>query len=586
MSLVMVSLHVPSRSGAVHVATTKRHYQGKTYTSHLLRRSVRVGRQVKHETLGNLSHLPEPLIDLIRRSLAGESFVPAAEAFRVERSLPHGHVEAVLGTLRRLGLDRLIAARRSRQRDLVVALIAERLLHPGSKLATTRCWHHSTLAQQLEVEDADENDLYQALDWLLGRQRRLENKLAQRHLEEGATVLYDVSSSYYEGQHCPLAAFGHSRDGKKGKPIIVYGVLCDRDGRPLAVDVYPGNTGDPATLPEQVEKLRQRFGLARVVLVGDRGLLTQTQIEHLQQHPGLGWISALRSAAIRQLVDDGHLQPSLFDERQLAEITSPDYPGERLIACYNPLLADQRRRKREELLAATEKELERIAAAVVRRKRKPLLAAEIGLKLGRVLNRYKVGKHFETKIADGVFQWARREESIEREAALDGIYVIRTSEQPARLSAADTVRCYKSLAQVERAFRCWKGVDLRVRPIYHRIPDRVRAHIFVCLLAYYVEWHLRQALAPLLFEDEQLEADRRRRDPVAPAQPSAAARRKKATKRTAEGLPVQSFSTLLAELATRCQNTCRVASAAPQASFQQLTVPTPLQKRAFELLGL
>ena len=582
----MVSLHMPSRSGAVHVATTKRHYQGKTYTSHLLRRSVRVGRQVKHETLGNLSHLPEPLIDLIRRSLAGESFVPAAEAFRVERSLPHGHVEAVLGTLRRLGLDRLIAARRSRQRDLVVALIAERLLHPGSKLATTRCWHHSTLAQQLEVEDADENDLYQALDWLLGRQRRLENKLAQRHLEEGATVLYDVSSSYYEGQHCPLAAFGHSRDGKKGKPIIVYGVLCDRDGRPLAVDVYPGNTGDPATLPEQVEKLRQRFGLARVVLVGDRGLLTQTQIEHLQQHPGLGWISALRSAAIRQLVDDGHLQPSLFDERQLAEITSPDYPGERLIACYNPLLADQRRRKREELLAATEKELERIAAAVVRRKRKPLLAAEIGLKLGRVLNRYKVGKHFETKIADGVFQWARREESIEREAALDGIYVIRTSEQPARLSAADTVRCYKSLAQVERAFRCWKGVDLRVRPIYHRIPDRVRAHIFVCLLAYYVEWHLRQALAPLLFEDEQLEADRRRRDPVAPAQPSAAARRKKATKRTAEGLPVQSFSTLLAELATRCQNTCRVASAAPQASFQQLTVPTPLQKRAFELLGL
>ena len=577
---------MPSRSGAVHVATTRRHYQGKTYTSHLLRRSVRVGRQVKHETLGNLSHLPEPLIDLIRRSLAGESFVPAAEAFRGDRSLPHGHVEAVLGTLRRLGLDRLIAARRSRQRDLVVALIAERLLHPGSKLATTRCWHHSTLAQQLEVEDADENDLYQALDWLLGRQRRLENKLAQRHLEEGATVLYDVSSSYYEGQHCPLAAFGHSRDGKKGKPIIVYGVLCDRDGRPLAVDVYPGNTGDPATLPEQVEKLRQRFGLARVVLVGDRGLLTQTQIEHLQQHPGLGWISALRSAAIRQLVDDGHLQPSLFDERQLAEITSPDYPGERLIACYNPLLADQRRRKREELLAATEKELERIAAAVVRRKRKPLLAAEIGLKLGRVLNRYKVGKHFETKIAAGVFQWARREESIEREAALDGIYVIRTSEQPARLSAADTVRCYKSLAQVERAFRCWKGVDLRVRPIYHRIPDRVRAHIFVCLLAYYVEWHLRQALAPLLFEDEHLEADRRRRDPVAPAQPSAAARRKKATKRTAEGLPVQSFSTLLAELATRCQNTCRVASAAPQASFQQLTVPPPLQKRAFELLGL
>jgi transposase len=577
---------MPSRSGAVHVATTTRHYQGKTYTSHLLRRSLRVGKQVKHQTLGNLSHLPAPLIDIIRRSLAGEFFVPVAAAFQVERSLPHGHVQAVLGTIRQLGLDRLVASRPSRPRDLVVALVAERLLHPGSKLATTRCWQQSTLAQQLDVEDADENDLYQALDWLLARQRRIENKLARRHLAEGARVLYDVSSSYYEGQHCPLALFGHSRDGKKGKPIIVYGALCDRDGRPLAVDVYPGNRGDPTTLPDQVEKLRQRFGLARVVLVGDRGVLTETQIRQLRQHPGLGWISALRSTAIRQLVDDGSLQCSLFDERQLAEITSPDYPGERLIACYNPLLAEQRRRKREELLAATETELERIAAAVARRTRKPLGAEEIGIKVGRVLQRYKMGKHFETRIGAGAFGWSRRTASIEREAALDGLYVIRTSEEAARLSAADTVRSYKSLAQVERAFRCLKGVDLRVRPIFHRTPDRVRAHIFVCLLAYYVEWHMRQAWAPLLFEDEQLAADRARRDPVAAAVPSAAVKKKKATRRTADGLPLHSFATLLADLATQCQNTCRVSAAPAGTSFAQITTPTLLQQRAFELLGL
>ena len=577
---------MPSRSGAVHVATNKRHYKGQTYTSHLLRRSLRVGHQVKHETLGNLSHLPAPLIDIIRRSLAGESFVPASQTFLIERSRPHGHVQAVLGTLRQLGLDRGIASQRSRQRDLVVALVVERLLAPCSQLATARLWQHSTPAQQLGVEDADENDLYEALDWLGTRQRRIEAKLAKRHLEEGATVLYDVSSSYYEGRHCPLALFGHSRDGNQGKPIIVYGVLSDRAGRPLAVDVYLGNSADPTTLPDQVTKLRRRLGLSRVVLVGYRGLLTQTQIDHLQQHSGLGWISALRSPAIRELVDGGHLPLSLFDEQNLAEITSPDYPGERLIACYNPLLADQRRRKREELLAATEKELERIAAEVKRRSRTPLTADQIGLQVGRVLNRYKVGKHFATKIAKGLFQGARREESIQREADLDGLYVIRSSEKKASLSAADTVRSYKSLAQVERAFRCLKGVDLRVRPIFHRTPERVRAYIFLCLLAYCVEWQMRRALAPLLFEDEQLETDRRRRDALAPAQPSAAVKKKKATRRSAEGLPLHSFETLLDALATRCQNTCRVAGNEPSATFEQLTAATPLQQRAFELLGL
>ena len=371
----------------------------------------------------------------------------------------------------------------------------------------------------------------------LARQKRIENKLAARHLAEGDTVLYDVSSSYYEGRHCPLAAFGHSRDRKKGKPIIVYGVLADSQGRPLAVSVYPGNTGDPATLPDQVDTLRRRFGLRRVVLVGDRGLWTQTQIENLRQHPGLGWISALRAPALRRLADGGQLQLSLFDKKNLAEIHSPDYPGERLVACYNPLLAEERGRKRDELLAATEKEFERIQAEVARRKRTPLTAAEIGRKAGRVLDRYKMGKHFETTIGEGVFRWERRQADIQREAALDGIYVIRTSEDKADLKAEDAVRSYKSLARVERVFRCMKGADLRVRPIFHRTPDHVRAHIFLCLLAYYVEWRMRQAWAELLFEDEQLEADRQQRDPVAPAQPSAAVKKKKAAAAHRRGCP-------------------------------------------------
>ncbi len=563
-----------------------RRYKGKTYTSHLLRRSVRVGKKVTHETLGNLSHLPAPLIDIIRRSLAGEAFLPACESFQIERSLPHGHVEAVLGTVRRLGLERLLASQPSRQRDLVTALVVERLLAPCSKLATARLWSESTLAAELGVQDADENEIYNALDWLGARQSRVEAKLAKLHLQDGATVLYDVSSSYYEGRHCPLAAFGHSRDGKPSKPIIVYGLLCDSQGRPLAAQVYPGNTADPSTVPDQVDKLRERFGLSRALLVGDRGMLTQTQIQALQQRPGLGWISALRSPAIRKLVEGGALQRSLFDERNLAEIASPDYPGERLLACYNPLLAEERKRKREELLQATEQALERIAAEVERRTRTPLTADQIGLKIGRTLNRHKVAKHFEIEIADGVLAFSRREDSIRREAALDGIYVIRTSENEASLPAPDAVRTYKSLAQVERAFRCLKGVDLRVRPIFHRRPERVRAHIFLCLLAYYVEWHMRRALKPLLFEDEQLEAGRRLRDAVAKAESSPAARRKKALRRTADGLPLHSFATLLEALATRCRNTCRVAGAAPGATFEQLTQATPLQRRALHLLGL
>lgn len=577
---------MPSRNGRVHVATTSRTYNGKVYQSHLLRRSFRVGSQVKHETLGNISHLPPELIDLIRRSLAGEKFLPASDAFLVERNLPHGHVQAVLGTMRFLGLESMLASKPCRQRDLAMAMIAERILHPCSKLATTRLWHTTTLADELAVASATEDDLYQAMDWLLAQQPRVEKKLAERHLQNGSLVLYDVSSSYYEGHSCPLARLGHNRDGKKGLPIIVYGLLTDADGRPVAVDVYAGNTGDPTTVPDQVEKLRTRFGLSRVVLVGDRGMLTEPQIGKLKQHPGLGWISALRGPAIAELVEDKSLQLSLFDKQNLAEISSPDYPGERLVACFNPLLAEERRRKRQELLAATEKDLCRIAAEVARRKKAPLPEAKIGLKVGKVLHRYKMAKHFELIIANGAFQWTRRQDSIDRETQLDGIYVVRTSEPKSRYSAEDTVRRYKSLAQVERAFRSLKGVDLRIRPIHHRTEDHVRAHIFLCMLAYYVEWHMRKALAPLLFQDEELSQDRMRRDPVAPAEASASAKAKKANRVNSDGVPVHSFETLLRELATRCRNTCRIPADPTSTPFQQLTEPTPFQTRTFQLLGL
>jgi len=577
---------MPSRTGRVHVATTTRTYNGKVYQSHLLRRTFRVGAQVKHETLGNISHLPTELIDLIRRSLAGEKFLPASEAFLVDRNLPHGHVQAVLGTMRRLGLDSMLSSKPCRERNLALAMIAERLLYPCSKLATTRLWHTTTLAEELDLATATEDDLYQAMDWLLAQKPRVEKKLAERHLQDGSLVLYDVSSSYYEGHTCPLARLGHNRDGKQGLPIIVYGLLTDAEGRPVAVDVYAGNTGDPTTVPDQVEKLRARFGLARVVLVGDRGMLTEPQIGKLKQHPGLGWISALRGPAIGELVASGSLQLSLFDDQNLAEISSPDYPGERLMACFNPLLADERRRKRQDLLSATERELGRIAAEVARRKKSPLPQARIGLKVGRILNRFKMAKHFELTIADGVFRWARRQDSVERETQLDGIYVVRTSEPMDRISAENTVRRYKSLAQVERAFRSLKGVDLRIRPIFHRTEDHVRAHIFLCMLAYYVEWHMRQALAPLLFQDEKLSQDRMHRDPVAPAAASASAKAKKTNRVNADGVPVHSFDTLLRELATRCRNTCRIPADPTSTPFPQLTEPTPLQARAFQLLGL
>jgi len=552
----------------------------------LLREGWREGKKTRKRTLANLSHWPKHKIEALRKLLRNEMLVSPTDLFETQRCLPHGHVHAVLGTIRRLGLDVMISAKRCRERDLVVAMIAERLLHPCSKLATTRMWHTTTLAEELAVEDADENDLYTAMDWLWARQSRIEKKLAARHLAEGGMVLYDVTSSYYEGKKCRLAQYGHDRDGRKGLPIVVYGVMTNDEGCPVAVSVYAGNIGDPKTVADQTRKLQQEFGLSRLVLVGDRGMLRQAQIDKLKDQPGLGWITALRSASIRKLVEQGVLQRSLFDEKNLAEITSPDYPGERLIACFNPLLAQERRCKREELLAATEAGLDKLARQVARRTKTPMKGADIGLRAGKILGRYKVGKHFKLSIADGLFQWQRRQESIEQESQLDGIYIIRTSESKQHLTAEDTVRGYKSLSTTERMFRTLKGLDLLVRPIRHRTDEWVPAHIFICMLAYYVQWHMQQALAPILFQDDQLPEIRKRRNPVLPAEQSESAKGKKRTHRAEDGLQVHSFETLMAELAAQGRCTYRLKSDPTGPTFKQVAEPTPLQARAFELLGL
>lgn len=552
----------------------------------LLRESWREGNKIRKKTLANLSSWPAEQIDSLRQLLRGQRLVPADGLFVIEQSLPHGHVQAVLASIHTLGLERLLDSRASRHRDLVVAMIAAQLLHHSSKLADTRLWHTTTLAQQLGVEDADENELYQALDWLVSRQPHIEGKLAKRHLQEGGCVFYDVTSSSYEGRTCVLARRGYNRDGKKGLASIVYGTLADAQGRPIGVDVYPGDTADPATLIDQVVKLRERFGLQRIVVVGDRGMVTQTQIEVLRQHPGIGWITTLRAPMIRQLVNQGQLQLSLFDTRNLAQIRSPEYPGERLIACYNPLVAEERSRKRTELLKATEEKLQKIQAEVSRRTKTPLSAAQIGVKVGKVLNSFKVGKHFEVKIAENSLEWTRKEEQIEGEQQLDGIYIVRTSESEATLSAVEGVRQYRNLSRVEWIYRTVKGLEILVRPIRHRSEDRVRAHVFLCMLAYYVEWHLRQALKPLLFDDEELEWSRGHRDPASQAKSSESAKRKKATLSTPDGFVVHSFSTLMQVLATRCQCRCRLKSGGPETSFIQLTEPDALQRRVFELLGM
>jgi hypothetical protein len=514
--------------------------------------------------------------------------VAPGDAFEIVRSLPHGHVVAVLGTLRHLGLEPLIATKKSRPRELVTAMIVARLLDPQSKLATARSLGHDTaltsLGQTLGVESADAHELYEAMDWRLPRQPQIEAALARRHLTEGTLALYDLTSTYFEGQTCPLAKFGHSRDRKKGKLQIVFGLVCNADGCPVAVEVFDGNTGDPTTLAPQLRKLRERFHLTRVVLVGDRGLLTDARIrEELKPLEGLDWITALRGPTIQKLVEAGSLDVARFVETDLGEIADPAYPGERLIVCRHVSLAAERARKREALFRATEQALETVRQATLRPQRRLTGQAKIALRVGKVRNRFKMGKHFRLEITAEALQYARDPHSIAAEAALDGVYVLRTSVPAEALDLSGTVRAYKSLSTVERAFRSLKTVDLQVRPIGHRLAERVRAPVFLCMLAYYVEWHMRQALAPLLFDDDDKAAgEAQRASVVAPAQRSPRAQRKAQTKRTDDGMPVHSFQTLLDDLATVTKNRVRFVQSNTEPTL--LTTPTPLQQRAFDLL--
>ncbi len=557
----------------------------------LLRESYRQDGKVKKRTLANLSKWPPEVVEGLRVLLKGGTAVGAlAEAFEVTRSLPHGHAAAVLGAVKRLRFDRLIDAQPSPQRDRVLALIAARILHPGSKLAAARglaeATARDTLGEALGLQPANEDDLYAAMDWLLERQGAIERRLAKRHLKEGTLVLYDLTSVYLEGRCCPLAERGHSRDGKRGKLQIEFGLLCGAGGCPVAVEVFEGNTADPMTVGAQIEKLKGRFGLTRVVLVGDRGMLTEARIRAEVEPAGLDWISALRASAVRALVESGAVQMSLFDETDLIEVRSDLYPGERLMVCRNPKLAIERSRKREALLQATEKLLAPIAAATQREKHRLKGQDKIALRVGKVIGKHKMAKHFELEIQDESFGYRRKAASIAGEAALDGLYVVRTSLPAPELDAAGTVRAYKRLSAVERAFRSLKTVDLKVRPVFHYTASRVKAHILLCMLAYYVEWHMRGWLKPLLFDDEDpAGAEAARASVVAPAQVSESAKRKAQSKRTANGRPVHSFQTLLADLATIAKNRVvpRLDGAEP---FTAVTRPTPLQQEAFRLLGV
>lgn len=571
-----------SRTGTAHVVTTRRIYKDKVYCTHLLRRSYREDGKVKNETLGNLSHLPDALIDIIRRSLQGETFVPASQAFEVVRSRAHGHVQAVALAMQRLGLASVIASTPSRERDLVLAMVASRIVQPDTKLATTRLWHCSTLAEDFGVAQATEDDLYAAMDWLLARQDAIEQKLAARHLRQDALVLYDLSSSYFEGSCCPLAKRGYSRDGRPGTLQVNYGLLTDARGCPVAVSVFEGNTADSLTFLPAVQRVRERFGLAQVVMVGDRGMVSSKAIDDLRGQGGVDWITALKSVSIRALLEQGHLQLGLFDQRNLAEITSPDYPGERLVACRNDALAKLRAHKRESLLQATEALLAVIKASVDAGR----LSGQdkIGVQVGKIINRHKVAKHFELSISDAGLSWTRKQDAIAAEAALDGLYVIRTSLPVQRMDAPSCVRSYKALSNVERAFRSLKTVDLKVRPIHHRLADRVRAHILLCMLAFYVEWHMREAWAPLMFADTE-QAAKATRDPVAPAKRSASAQRKAGSNLLDDEQPVHSFATLLAQMATLVRNTCRTPSSGADApTFEVLTTASEQQQRALALI--
>lgn len=562
----------------------------------LLREGYREHGKMKMRTLANLSHWPTEKLETFKQALEaarGKRTVGVAvgDALEIVRTRPHGHVAAVLGTLKRIGLDQKISSKPHWRKNILMAMIVARVIDPASKLATVRGFHHETLfnslGEILQVENATEDDLYEAMDWLLERQPSIEAALARAHLEDATLLLYDTSSTYFEGRTCPLAHFGHNRDGKKDKLQIVFGLLCTKEGCPIAVEVFDGNTADPKTLASQLKKVQERFKLKRVVWVGDRGLLTEARItEEFRTTEGIGWITALRAPAIAELMARRAIQLSLFDEHDLAEISAPLYPDERLIVCRNPLLAKERARKRSELLAATEAELSKITEATTRPKNRLVGEAEIGVRVGKVLGKYKMGKHFAIEITESRFSFTRNEESIARESLLDGIYVIRTSVPKEELTAEAVVRTYKGLSVVERAFRSLKTMDLKIRPIHHRLGDRVRAHVFLCMLSYYVEWHMRKALAPILFEDDEpASREALRASVVAPSVRSVRARKKAGTKRTEEGTPVHSFQTLLKDLQTVAKNRVKPGIAGAP-SFDVITTPTSLQQRAFDLLGV
>jgi transposase len=555
----------------------------------LLRQSRREGSKVKKKTVANLTHWPTDLVATLQAVLKGATVIENEDDFEIQRTLPHGHVAAALGVLQDIGLDRIIYSRRSAQRDLAIAMTIARIIDPRSKLATARGFSDETaftsLGGLLQVQNADENDLYAAMDWLLTRQASIENALAKKHLKEGSLVLYDVSSSYFEGTTCPLAKRGHNRDKKKGKLQIIYGLLCNVDGCPIAIEVFEGNTGDPSTLGSQINKIRQRFGISHVIFVGDRGMITDARIRNdIKPIEGLDWISALRGPAIKKLIKNKCFEPSLFDDVDMAEVSSPDYPDERLIVCHNPILAEKRRRTRESLLAVTEKGLAGVVKAIDRT-RKPLRGAdEIGVSVGKLINKHKVGKHFKVTITDDSLQYERKPESISSEAVLDGFYIVRTSVSEKTLSAEQTVTAYKDLSHVEQAFRSIKTVDLKVRPIHHHLADRVRSHVFLCMLAYYVEWHMRQRLAPILFDDDDKQtAKDARRSPVEPAQQSAKAKTKAYKKRSYDNWPVHSFQTALMDLATIAKNRIQFKGN-PSATFDKITQPTKNQQQMLELL--
>lgn len=566
----------------LYLADIKRTYKDKVYHTYLLRRSYREAGKVKQQTIANLTDLPEETRAVVKESLRGAVLVPVDEGIEITRSRSHGQVMAVRAMIQTLALPEVISRQASRESTLVEALLVARILCPQTKLATIRWWNTTTLAEDLGIDGADVDQIYQAMDWLVKRQARIETALAKRHLCQGGLVLYDVSSSYYEGSHCPLAAFGYNRDRKMGKRQIVYGLMTDADGRPISIQAFPGSTADPTTVDDQVVKLKERFGLDHVVLAGDRGMLTQMRIEKLQAVGGIDWVSALRAPSIKQLVRQGYLQPSLFDERDLMEITSPDYPGERLVVCRNPFLAEERFRTRRELLAVTEAKLASLAKRVAAGRLQQ--AGKIGQALGKIAHTHRMAKHFEFTVGEGRFSYRRQEESIAAEAALDGFYVIRTSVPSDRWVPQQAVSAYKSLSLAERAFRTLKGIDLKVRPIHHRLTNRVRAHLFLCLLAYYVEWHLRQAWRSLIFDDEE-PGEHEGGSPVFPALRSESALQKAHTRKRPGGEVVHSFQSLLAELSTMVRNEVWVPAIPEIPAFTLTTIPNQIQREALNLVG-